>query len=942
MEQKLGFLSILVGLIHVVFCRQIQESISYQIPEELSVGTVIGDLKNAAGLHDIYEDAIVKMLQYDFLSPKGTYESYFKIDHNTGIFKVAKTIDREAICPYMPLCDITVDIVVQPFRYFQIIKTIIKILDINDNPPTFPTTNFQLMISETAEVGGKFPLPVADDKDSPRNGIVDYQLQTSRKFQLVETRNEAGETRLHLILQEKLDREVESRYQLRVIAEDGGVSPKRGILLVTVHVGDQNDNSPRFDNATYRVSVSESTQVRAVILQVHARDPDVGLNGELVYSFSQKTASSFGETFGINNQTGQIYLKEALDFEKKHKYHLSVLARDKSENPYFGYSDVVIMVQDVNDHAPVIKVNTFTSSGTAKVSEWAKKEEFVAHISITDDDSGMNGRFTCSVSDSLFALQHIYQNKYKLLTTGTFDRETQAIYNVTIECRDRGIPQLYSSTSILVTIVDKNDNYPKFTKTPNYKAEILENNDISADIIRVRAIDNDLKMNGKVKYKTDLESSKFVSINEDTGLITARAVFDYEQKHDFQIPVIAYDQGIPSKSSTTTVHLKVVNRNDETPVFCSAKYMFGVEENQPVNTLVGTLSATDADEPPYNKLAFSLYSQRDDANSFYINPNTGHIKTRRMLDREFQDTYYLTAIVRNNGFVPPLSSTASVTIHVSDQNDNVPIVDFPNPANYSVRVSGDIPVGYEITKIKAHDDDLKANKKLSFYIIEQSETEMVTIDPWTGVITANKIPSFKENQRHVKLKIQVKDNGTPQNSVETNLDIVMDKSIPFIPPPEPVLESIFSESNAFIWILSGVISISILVILVLVTAIICVKRRRQNNRLARYGYYSGSKMEVKTGSLGHDRVWKFENQDQPAYLSSPNKARSIATTPQQPQQQPAHSVTTGDNSAILYYQMQNQANAASSLARAGVAPVPKEGGHREGQRHEGDYQVSTA
>ena len=874
--------------------RPIKE-VKYAIPENMEPKKMVGDLLLDAQLKDQYDEATVGMLQFEFLQPKGQFQTYYTLEHNTGMLYTDKKIDREEICPYLEECKMNLDVVVQPFEFFQILKVHITILDLNDDDPSFPDDQIVLSISEGTTPGRSFPIPAADDLDSPRNGIQRYSLNPSmEKFKLEVTKTLAGDTKLQLKLTGKLDREVRESYDLRVFAEDGGFPAKTGVLNIKVLVGDVNDNSPIFDNATYSLKVPEGLPKASVALRVHATDLDGGPNGRVVYQFSKKTAASFGHIFGLRNRTGEIVMVGILDYEEKKTYHLSIIAHDQSDDPLYAYTDVVIHVEDINDHPPEININPFTSFGVAKISEWARNGVFVAHVTISDRDSGENGRYSCSVSDKHFHLKQMRTNDFELLTADAFDREKKQRYNVTIQCRDHGTPQLTSASSIHVEILDENDNYPAFSQNP-YIAKLEENNDIDASIVKLVALDKDRGDNGNVKYKLDGSYDGLIDIEESTGTVRARVTFDYEHMSSLEFSVIAYDQGIPARSATTTVSLQIININDQPPVFEHSTYLFAIEENHPVNTEVGKLKATDSDAPPYNSFTFSLYPNIDAA-YFYIDPKSGQIKTRKSLDRESVSEHMLLAVVTDQG-VPRMSTSVSVKIHVSDRNDNPPVVEFPNPANFTVNIPAETPVGYEVSRIRALDADANNNAKISFYILEQTKEGMFSIDPWTGVITMNKALKLHDEYFVVKLRVQVKDNGVPQNTVETELKVVLDKTIPFVPKTNASTPSIFVQNNAFLLILCIVIAISVLLILALVVAIVCVRRRRRHFHHTDYQYCGPVTTEIKHGGY-LDRIRAPPSYEDFIEPGSGIEAHQTWGTVNKTRPENV----SGDNSGILYFQ----------------------------------------
>lgn len=121
--------------------------------------------------------------------------------------------------------------------------------------------------------------------------------------------------------------------------------------------------------------------------------------------------------------------------------------------------------------------------------------------------------------------------------------------------------------------------------------------------------------------------------------------------------------------------------NDEKPIFLAPAYSLGIEENQPANYEVGILSAHDADDAPYNGVSYELVPSGSLSDAFYIDRKSGRIVTTRVLDREEEAVYQLVAVARDDNEVDEggLSSTAAVTIHVMDRNDNRPL--FIEPFN---------------------------------------------------------------------------------------------------------------------------------------------------------------------------------------------------------------------------------------------------------------------
>ena len=139
------------------------------------------------------------------------------------------------------------------------------------------------------------------------------------------------------------------RYTLYIVAKDHGSPPNDNIVTVIIHVLDENDNPPRFLNNSFFVNVQEKLPVGTVVTSVTAKDIDAGNNGEVRYTIDQGNS---GSVFQINATSGVITLQKQLDFERKNKYLLRVVARDQGLNSRSSFLFVTVYVLDSNDNMP--------------------------------------------------------------------------------------------------------------------------------------------------------------------------------------------------------------------------------------------------------------------------------------------------------------------------------------------------------------------------------------------------------------------------------------------------------------------------------------------------------------------------------------------------------------------------------------------------------------
>lgn len=801
--------------------------LKYRLEEEQSNGTIVGDVVRDANLGKIYDRAALRQLRFRFLR----HSNMFVIDNIKGVIYTNARIDREMVCPGLQLCDIRLDVVIQPQSHFRIIRVTVTLLDVNDNQPRFDAVERTVEVPEMAVVGTVLFVPIATDLDSPENSVQKYMLVSdSDRFELMEhERKTDGSFDTKLVLVRGLDREYVDSYYVKILAVDGGFPQNTGSISINVRVLDVNDNKPVFERSVYNVTVPEDAAPRTTVLRVHAVDKDIDFNGEVSYSFSLQTLASFGHLFGINNNTGDIYIKEALDHESSPFYRLTVVAQDRGFDSVPVSVTVNVFVLDVNDNAPEVTIDTLsTVPGVAEISENSGPGTFVARVTIIDRDSGDMGRFACKLNDSHFEMTPTFDAEYQLVTAmSTVDRESRSEYYLTLTCTDFGNEPRLSVGELKVVVTDINDNDPVFSQTI-YRGDLIENNYIGAVLFQVNATDRDAGNNSKIVYRIDGEAASWFHVEQETGLIKASISFDREESDEMRFHIIAADQGVPSRSSSALAHVTILDVNDERPTFSHPGYSFAVQENQPTGAEVGTVAANDRDSSIYGDITYSIVPIHG-SDTFDINHKTGMISTLRELDRETHASYTLVVMASDRG-VPPLSSTASVTVYVSDENDNPPTFDYPTHGNNTIYVSNRTPKGHVVTRVRAHDLDVGRNAKVVYEISEETKTEMFDLDMELGTVLVTGDLSEMDGVQYL-LEFVARDEGELQKMAFARLNIVVNKSVAFLFTPEPGAGGAgggaMSSHNFMIVVLLAIVSIIIIIVLIVAIVIICKQGRNK-------------------------------------------------------------------------------------------------------------------
>ncbi|XP_053423286.1 protocadherin beta-6 [Nycticebus coucang] len=631
------------------------ESIQYSALEEAERGTFVANLTKDLGLG--VGELAARGARVVF---KGNRQ-HLLLDPQTYNLLLNEKLDREELCGSTEPCVLPFQVLLEnPLQFYQ---AALRVRDINDHAPEFPSREMILKISEITTPGKIFPLKMANDLDVGSNSLQSYRISSNPYFHVL-TRNRGDRRKFpELVLDKALDREEQPQLRLTLTALDGGSPPRSGTSEIQIQVLDINDNAPEFTQEFYEVQVPENSPIGSLITTVSARDLDAGSFGEVSYALFQ--VDDVNQPFEINTITGEIRLRKALDFEEFQNYHVDIEATDGGG--LTGKCSLVLKVLDVNDNAPELTISSLFSPIPENL-----QEIIVAVFSVSDADSGHNQQVICSTDNNLpFILKPSVENFYTLVTEGALDRETRAEYNVTITVTDLGTPRLKTQHSITVLVSDVNDNAPTFSQT-SYTLFVPENNSPALHIGTISATDRDSGTNAQVTYsllppqEPHLPLASLVSINADNGHLFALRALDFEALQAFEFRVGATDRGSPALSSEALVRVVVVDANDNSPFVLyplqngSAPCTELVPRAAEAGYLVTKVVAVDGDSGQNAWLSYQLLKATEPG-LFSVWAHNGEVRTARLLSERDAAKHRLLVLVKDNG-EPPLS--ASVTLHV--------------------------------------------------------------------------------------------------------------------------------------------------------------------------------------------------------------------------------------------------------------------------------------
>ena len=682
-------------------------------------------------------------------------ETRFTIESNTGLIKTMTPLDREEINYYILHVRAT-DHGNTP--NYAITNVTIEVLDVNDNAPTFTQDRYNISVSELIQAGTIIDTIVATDPDLPVNSVFYEGIDNDNLFYV----NPDGT----IIVFSPLDADIpQPVYNITITAEDlGGMSTS---VIYTITILDANDNDPVFDKSLYEASVPEN-MAGAYVITVSATDKDSTSNGEITYSFVD---SSTSQNFIIDNTTGIVTTAVAFDRETINFYEFVVKAVDGGSPRRTGQTTVRVSVLDLNDNAPVFNKSIYQAS----VLENAVGT-FVTRVSATDNDNGINASITYSLQDQQTYFD-IIGNTGDIMVSAPLDYETVPSLTITVIARDQGPGQLSSSTTVIINVIDVNDNNPVFIGLP-YMGTVPENS-AQYSILTINTSDADSGLNAQVRYYIDNYQDLF-SI-DNSGVLRTSQELDFETQCYYEIAITAYDLGQPSLNTSTVVNVQVTPLNDQPPSFTESLYTTQVLENVAPGTSVFQVKAIDDDQthcqrysgqsgsgdmsltPEPLELSNVTYTLLNNREDFEIDSLTGDISTVSSLDRETVAAYSLIISALD---ISGLSSNATVYVAIGDINDNEPRF---IQAQYERTINENTAIGTSVLQVLATDLDTLDEGKLRYELTGQPS--FLAINHQSGVVSVAETIDFETVDSTYNFFAIVKDTAIPNHIGAADIEI---------------------------------------------------------------------------------------------------------------------------------------------------------------------------
>ncbi|XP_072256726.1 protocadherin gamma-B4-like isoform X13 [Pyxicephalus adspersus] len=631
-----------------------------------------------------------------------------------------------------------------------------------------------------------------------------------------------------LYIAERIDREMLCGMKLACfISFEAVIENPLHLYTIKVEIQDVNDNPPSFSKNVFDIVISESALPGVRLSLGRAQDPDLGDNTVQRYTISNNDYFELGE--GVSSDL-ELILGKSLDREKQGLYELILTAWDGGKPPKTGNALIKIIVHDVNDNFPKFAKNTYEIN----INENAPVGFSVLKLNALDEDEGSNAQITYSFRDIPENARHIFaidSVNGDITLIGNLDYEATESYEVTAEAKDGGGLAAYCKVTIL--IIDINDNAPELLIT-SLSSSIPEDSQLDTVIALIRVHDLDSGENGEVtcEISDNLAFKLILSSSSYFKLLTSMNL-DREKTQEYNISIRAFDNGSPQLSTNKTIHLTVLDVNDNPPFFQKASYTVYIQENNPQGTSIHNLYASDYDINENAKVSYSIISDNIEgipvSSYVSINSVTGIIYAQRSFDYEQLREFHFQAMAKDSGS-PSLSSNVTVRICIIDKNDNTPKILYPSPDTEESALFEFIPhsaeKGYLVTKVIAVDADSGHNAWLSYHILQIADPTLFTISQHSGEIKIARDLPDTESLRQ-KIVVLVKDNGIPSLSSTVTLNLVVADNFQQIAPEIKRQPSYSDSSNMTFYLVVSIAMISLLFIATVIIMII-YKCRKTN------------------------------------------------------------------------------------------------------------------
>ncbi|XP_049442759.1 protocadherin beta-15-like [Epinephelus fuscoguttatus] len=599
---------------------------------------------------------------------------------------------------------------------------------------------------------------------------------------------------------------------------------------VSLQIQDINDNPPVFTKDEIKLEISELAVKGSRFRVLEAHDMDIGQNAVQSYALQANSYLVLKiQSKSDGGKYAELVLNKDLDREEQQELRLLLTALDGGTPQRTGTATVHVTVLDANDNAPVFSQAVYKAS----LPENSPLDTVVVTVAANDADEGLNGEVTYELSRisetgrRAFSLNH---NTGEIKVIGPLDFEKESRYEMRVDAKDGY--GLTSDSKVIIEISDVNDNPPEIN-LKSLNNPIPENVSPGTEVGIINVQDRDSENNRQVRCSIQQNAPfKLVpSIKNYYSLVTTGQL-DREVVSDYNITITASDEGSPPLSSSKSVELSVADINDNPPVFEEQSYSAYVSENNKPGSTLCSVSARDPDWRQNGTVIYSLLPGEVNgapvSSYVSVNGDTGVIHAVRSFDYEQLRSFKVHVMGRDNGS-PPLSSNVTVSVFISDVNDNSPQILYPGPEGNSFMtelVPKAAHGGSLVSKVIAVDADSGQNAWLSYDIVKSTDPGLFTIGVHSGEIRTQRDISESDSMKQ-NLIVSVKDNGQPSLSATCSMYLLISDNLAEVPELKDIS---YDEKNSKLtsYLIIALVSVStfFLTFIIIILGVRFCRRRK--------------------------------------------------------------------------------------------------------------------
>ncbi|CAL8270458.1 unnamed protein product [Boreogadus saida] len=713
--------------------------------------------------------------------------------------------------------------------------------DVNDNPPVFEEQSYSSYVPENNKPGHSLCSVKAHDQDWRQNGTVIYSLLPGEVngapvSSYLSVNGDTG-----VIQSVRLfDYEQFRSFKVYVMARDNGSPPLSSNVTVSVFITDVNDNTPQIlypapeGNSFMTELVPKAAQGGSLVSKVIAVDGDSGQNAWLSYQIIKSTDPGL---FKIDLHSGEIRTQRDISVSDNMKQNIVVAVKDNGQPSLSATCSMFLLISDNLAEVPELKDMAYEDSSSKLTSYLiialvSVSTFFLTFIIIILGLRFCRRRKPRLLFDGAVAIPSSYlppnyadvdgtgtlrstYNYDAYLTTGsrTSDFKFVTSYNDNTLPADQTLrknptdfeevfgdldvsPERSGTLTIDVTVLDANDNAPVFSQAV-YEASLPENSPLKTHVITVSATDADEGVNGEVTYGFNKMSEK------------SRKLFSLDQKT-----------------------VSIADVNDNPPVFEEQSYSSYVPENNKLGHSLCSVKAHDPDWRQNGTVIYSLLPGKVNgapvSSYLSVNGDTGVIQSVRSFDYEHFQNFKVSVMARDNGS-PPLSSNVTVSVFITDVNDNTPQILYPAPEGNSFMtelVPKAAQGGSLVSKVIAVDGDSGQNAWLSYHIIKSTDLGLFKIDLHSGEIRTQRDISDSDNMKQ-NIVVTVKDNGQPSLSATCSMFLLISDNLAEVPElKDMAYEDSSSKLTSYLIIALVSVSTFFLTFIIIILGLKFCRRRK--------------------------------------------------------------------------------------------------------------------